>query len=154
MVLNGPNLNLLGIHNPSKRAQVTLEEVEATCVRACQMHGLALDFRQTNHEGDLIDALQEGAHREASGRSIGVVLNAGGYAHTSVALHDAILGSGVSVVELNIANIYTREAFRHHSYVSLVAKAVVGGFGQESYSLAIAGLLALAGHSVDTIDQG
>jgi 3-dehydroquinate dehydratase-2 len=143
LVLNGSNLNLLGVHKPAVLGPQSLADVEAVCAAACSAHGFALDFRQSNYEGVLLEALQEAGHAQASGTLAGVVFNAGAYSHTSIALHDAILGSGLTVVELNFANIHTREPFRHHSYITLVAKAVIGGFGVEGYALAIAGLAAM-----------
>lgn len=149
-VLNGSNLNLLGIHSPLSGELRTLDEVQALCAATCETLGLSLDFRQTNHEGQLVEAIHEAAHAQTAGECIGVVLNAGAYAHTSIALHDAIKGTGARVIELNIANVFTREPFRHHSYVALVARAVVGGFGIRGYALAIAGLAAIDGEKQST----
>ncbi len=140
LVLNGPNLNLLGTREPSVYGAHTLADVEAMCQRACDTHGLGLDFRQSNHEGVLIDALHEAGRAQAAGTLAGVVLNAGAYTHTSVALHDAIKGANVTVIELHISNVHAREAFRHHSYISPAAKAVMAGFGVAGYALAIQAL--------------
>ncbi|MEY3380992.1 MAG: type II 3-dehydroquinate dehydratase [Hylemonella sp.] len=139
-VLNGPNLNLLGTREPAVYGSQTLDDVKKLCQRAAKANGLALDFRQSNHEGDLVDALHEAGRLQAEGKLAGVVLNAGAYTHTSVALHDAIKGAGVTVIELHISNVHAREAFRHHSYISPAAKAVMAGFGVNGYALAIAGL--------------
>lgn len=139
-VLNGPNLNLLGMREPEVYGSATLADVEQICVRRCQDLGLKLDFRQTNHEGELITWLHEAGRAQAQGQAIGVVLNAGAYTHTSVGLHDAIKGASVTLIELHISNVHAREAFRHHSYISPVAKAVVAGFGVQGYALAIQGL--------------
>ncbi|MEY4645388.1 MAG: type II 3-dehydroquinate dehydratase [Hylemonella sp.] len=139
-VLNGPNLNLLGTREPAVYGSQTLDDVKKLCQRAAKANGLALDFRQSNHEGDLVDALHEAGRLQAGGKLAGVVLNAGAYTHTSVALHDAIKGAGVTVIELHISNVHAREAFRHHSYISPAAKAVMAGFGVNGYALAIAGL--------------
>lgn len=147
LVLNGPNLNLLGTREPAVYGSQTLADVEALCREACAAHGFTLDFRQSNHEGVLIDAIQEAGRAEAAGTLAGVVFNAGAYTHTSVALHDAIKGAGVTLIELHISNVHAREAFRHHSYISPVAKAVMAGFGVKGYALAIAGLAQLAGPS-------
>ena len=144
LVLNGPNLNLLGTREPDVYGQQTLADVEVLCLGACTEHGLKLDFRQSNHEGVLIDAIHEAGRAQAAGTLAGVVLNAGAYTHTSVALMDAIKGSGVTLIELHISNVHAREAFRHRSYISSVAKAVMAGFGIKGYALAIAGLAALA----------
>lgn len=147
LVLNGPNLNLLGTREPSVYGSHTLADVEALCLAACDHHQMRLDFRQSNHEGVLIDAIQEAGRAQATGELAGVILNAGAYTHTSVALHDAIKGAGVMLIELHISNVHAREAFRHHSYISPVAKAVMAGFGVRGYALAIAALadMALAG---------
>lgn len=144
LILNGPNLNLLGTREPAVYGQQTLADVKTLCASACAAHGFALDFRQSNHEGVLIDAIHEAGLSQAAGRLAGVVLNAGAYTHTSVALHDAIKGAGVTLIELHISNVHAREAFRHHSYISPVAKAVMAGFGIKGYALAIAGLAELA----------
>lgn len=140
LVLNGPNLNLLGTREPTVYGAHTLADVEAMCQSACDAHGLRLDFRQSNHEGELIDALHEAGRAEAAGTLAGVVFNAGAYTHTSVALHDAIKGASVTVIELHISNVHAREAFRHHSFISPAAKAVMAGFGVQGYPLAIQAL--------------
>ena len=145
LVLNGPNLNLLGTREPAVYGSQTLADVEALCLAACAEHGFKLDFRQSNHEGVLVDAIQEAGCAEATGTLAGVVFNAGAYTHTSVALHDAIKGSGVTVIELHISNVHARESFRHHSYLSPVVKGVMAGFGVKGYSLAIAGMAAIVG---------
>ena len=142
-VLNGPNLNLLGTREPQVYGSQTLDDVQALCERACMAHGFALDFRQTNHEGVLVDWLHEAGRLQAAGSLAGVILNAGAYTHTSVALHDAIKGTGITLIELHISNVHAREAFRHHSYISPAAKAVMAGFGVNGYALAIAGLAGL-----------
>ncbi|MDP3169850.1 MAG: type II 3-dehydroquinate dehydratase [Polaromonas sp.] len=144
LVLNGPNLNLLGTREPSVYGAQTLADVEALCAKACAAHGFKLDFRQSNHEGVLVDAIQEAGLAQAAGTLAGVVFNAGAYTHTSVALHDAVKGSGVSMIELHISNVHAREAFRHHSFLSPVAKGVMAGFGVQGYSLAIAALAGMA----------
>jgi 3-dehydroquinate dehydratase-2 len=143
LVLNGPNLNLLGTREPAVYGAQTLADVEALCAQACATHGFQLDFRQSNHEGVLVDTIQEAGRAQAAGTLAGVVFNAGAYTHTSVALHDAIKGAGVSVIELHISNVHAREAFRHHSYLSPVAKGVMAGFGVSGYALAIAALAGM-----------
>ena len=143
-VFNGPNLNLLGTREPAIYGHATLADVRSACAAACERHGLALDFRQSNHEGELIDWLHEAGHAQAAGEALGAVLNAGAYTHTSVALHDAIKGAGLRLIELHISNVHAREAFRHHSYISPVAQAVMAGFGIAGYPLAIDGLVGLA----------
>ena len=140
VVLNGPNLNLLGTREPHVYGLQTLADVEKLCAQACAAHGLQLDFRQSNHEGVLVDWIQEAGRGQAAGTVAGVILNAGAFTHTSIALHDAIKGSGVSLIELHISNVHAREAFRHHSYISPVARSVMAGFGVQGYPLAITAL--------------
>ena len=142
-ILNGPNLNLLGTREPAVYGAQTLADVEALCERACAANGFGLDFRQSNHEGALVDWLHEAGQLQAQGKLAGVILNAGAYTHTSVALYDAIKGTGVPLIEVHISNVHAREAFRHHSYISPVAKAVMAGFGVNGYALAIAGLAGM-----------
>ena len=140
LILNGPNLNLLGTREPAVYGAQTLADVEALCREACAAHALELDFRQSNHEGVLIDWIHEAGRAHAAGTLAGVVLNPGAYTHTSIALHDAIKGAGVPVIELHISNVHAREAFRHHSYVSPVARGVIVGLGVQGYALAITAL--------------
>lgn len=142
-VLNGPNLNLLGTREPAVYGQHTLADVEALCAKACANAGFALRFHQSNHEGALIDWLHEAGRLHQQGELAGVVLNAGAYTHTSIALHDAIKGTGVPLIELHISNVFAREDFRRHSTISSVARAVVCGFGVQGYALAIEGLARL-----------
>lgn len=142
-VLNGPNLNLLGTREPAVYGSQTLADVQELCERAAGANGLKLDFRQSNHEGELIDWIHEAGRAQAAGQLIGVILNAGAYTHTSIALHDAIKGAGVTLIELHISNVHAREEFRHKSWISPVAKAVMAGFGVNGYALAIAGLVQL-----------
>lgn len=136
-VLNGPNLNLLGTREPAVYGADTLADVQALCEAACARHGLALRFHQSNYEGQLIDWIHEAGVLQAQGQLAGVVLNAGAYTHTSVALMDAVKGAGVPLLELHISNVFAREAFRHHSYLSPVARAVMCGLGVKGYALAI-----------------
>ncbi|TCT02939.1 type II 3-dehydroquinate dehydratase [Aquabacter spiritensis] len=135
-VLNGPNLNLLGTREPEIYGTTTLADVEAACRAAAAGHKLDLVFRQTNHEGELVEQIH------AARGSFGVVLNAGAYTHTSVALRDAIAASGVPTVEVHLSNVFAREAFRHHSYLSPVVRGVICGFGLNGYVLGIAALAA------------
>jgi 3-dehydroquinate dehydratase-2 len=139
-VLNGPNLNLLGQRQPDIYGRNTLADVEALCRARAQRHGFDVTFRQSNHEGDVVDWLQE-ARQEAAG----VIINPGAFTHTSIAILDAIIATELPVIEVHISNIHAREEFRRHSYVSTVAKAVLCGFGTEGYGLAIDGLAALLG---------
>ena len=139
-VLNGPNLNLLGSREPAVYGAQTLADVESLCQRACVANGLQLEFRQSNHEGELIDWIHEAGRLHAAGRLAGVVLNAGAYTHTSIALHDAIKGTGITLLELHISTVHAREAFRHHSWIAPVARAVMAGLGVNGYALALAAL--------------
>ena len=138
LVLNGPNLNLLGAREPHIYGSLTLAEVEAVCRDAAQAAGLALDFRQSNHEGVLVDWIQA-----ARGTAAGIVINPGGYSHTSVAIHDALRLFEGPILEVHLSNIHQREAFRHHSYVSLVARGVICGLGAHGYALAVAAVARL-----------
>jgi 3-dehydroquinate dehydratase-2 len=139
-VLNGPNLNLLGTREPEKYGRATLKDVENLCGAAAKAHGFDVICRQSNHEGELIDWIHEARTQNAAG----IVLNAGGYTHTSVAIHDALLASGVTVIEVHITNIHARESFRHRSYVAAAAKASLCGFGIDGYALAIDGIVKLS----------
>jgi 3-dehydroquinate dehydratase-2 len=142
LVLNGPNLNLLGRREPAVYGAHTLDDVRGLCMDTCARHGFDLDFRQSNHEGVLIDALHEAGAAQAEGRLAGVVLNAGAYTHTSLALRDAIVGARVRAIELHITNVHAREDFRHHSWIAPVVEGVIAGFGIRGYALAIAALAA------------
>ncbi len=142
-VLNGPNLNLLGTREPAVYGAHTLADVEQMCLAACARHGFALQFRQSNHEGVLVDWIHEAGQRHAQGELAGVVLNAGAYTHTSVALLDAIKGTGITLIELHISNVFARESFRHHSWISPAARAVMCGFGVQGYALAIDSLAGM-----------
>jgi 3-dehydroquinate dehydratase-2 len=136
-VLNGPNLNLLGSREPTIYGSATLADVQALCEQACARHGLALAFHQSNHEGVLVDWIHEAGRLHAQGQLAGLIFNAAAYTHTSVALLDAVKGTGVPLVELHISNVHARESFRHHSYLSAAARAVMCGFGVAGYGLAI-----------------
>lgn len=140
-ILNGPNLNRLGMREPGIYGPVTLAGIEERTRERGTERGFEVSFRQSNHEGELVDWLHEAAD------SAGIVLNAGAYTHTSVALHDAIRSIEAPVIEVHLSNVFAREAFRHQSLLSAVAKGVICGFGVESYLLAIdaiAGLNATA----------
>jgi 3-dehydroquinate dehydratase-2 len=143
LVLNGPNLNLLGRREPAIYGHDTLEDVEKICAAEGARLGIAVDCRQSNHEGQLIDWIHEAGRECAAGRMLGVVFNAGAYTHTSVALHDAVKGTNVPMIELHISNVHAREPFRHQSWLSPVAKGIVIGFGVQGYALALAGLKLL-----------
>lgn len=143
LVLNGPNLNLLGQREPAVYGTATLGDVENACREAARSRQLDIDFRQSNHEGVLIDWLHE-AGAAAAGSVAGVVLNAGAYTHTSVALHDAIKAIFPPVIEVHLSNVHAREPFRHHSYLSPACAGVVVGFGVAGYAMAIDGLARAA----------
>jgi 3-dehydroquinate dehydratase-2 len=141
MVLNGANLNLLGTREPGVYGSATLADVEASCRAAGERLGVSVEFRQTNHEGELLEWVHEGGRRHAAGEVLGAVINPGAWTHTSVALRDAIAGAGLPVVECHISNVHAREDFRHRSFISAVAAGIVVGFGVGGYPLAIAGLV-------------
>lgn len=141
LLLNGPNLNLLGTREPATYGSTTLADVEAECRAHAQGLGFELEAFQSNHEGALIDKIHEAGRRFQAGEITGVLFNAGAYTHTSVALHDAIAGvKPMPVIEVHISNVHAREAFRHHSYLSPVAAGIVVGFGTDGYLLGIDGL--------------
>ena len=142
-VLNGPNLNLLGVREPDTYGTATLADIEKSCREVTDELGWDLEFRQTNHEGELVEAIQQAGRRQRDGDLAGVVLNAGAYTHTSIALADAIAGANVRVIEVHLSNVYAREAFRHHSYVSPHAAGIIVGLGVAGYPLAIRALAEL-----------
>lgn len=132
LVLNGPNLNLLGVREPSIYGRETLADIEEACLERAVDLGLSVEFRQSNHEGQLIDWIQEA--RESAD---GIILNAAALTHTSVALLDALRAAELPVIEVHLSNIYRREPFRHHSYVSAAATGIICGFGPHGYVLAL-----------------
>ena len=140
LVLNGPNLNLLGTREPAVYGTATLADVERLCIETGTRLGHAVECRQSNHEGVLIDAVHEAGRAFAAGSLLGVVFNAGAYTHTSVALHDAIKGTSVPMIEVHISNVHAREEFRHQSWLSLVATGIIIGLGIDGYALAIEAL--------------
>jgi 3-dehydroquinate dehydratase-2 len=134
-VLNGPNLNLLGEREPDTYGHDTLDSIERKCVSIADSLGLKIEFKQSNHEGELVAWIQESRKLVD-----GLAINAGAYTHTSVALHDALKLLSIPIVEVHLSNIYTREQFRHHSFISPLAKGIICGFGANSYVLAIQAL--------------
>jgi 3-dehydroquinate dehydratase II len=138
-VLNGPNLNLLGQRQPEIYGRATLADVEKLCQTTAQRLGLAIVFRQSNHEGDIVDWINE-AHNE---KAAGLLINPAGFTTTSIAILDALLVMTAPVIEVHISNIHKREEYRRHSYVSQAARAVICGFGVNGYALAITGIAAM-----------
>ena len=141
LVLNGPNLNLLGVRQPEVYGRTTLPDVEAMCLAHAEKIGVSVRFEQSNHEGVLIDAIHA-----ARGTLDGLILNAGAYTHTSVALMDAISSAEIPTIELHLSNTHAREEFRHKSYISRVAVGIICGFGARGYTLAMD---AMKGHLDD-----
>jgi 3-dehydroquinate dehydratase-2 len=144
LVLNGPNLNLLGTREPGVYGSDTLADVERLCREEGDKLGVEIECRQSNHEGHLIDWIQEAGREIAAGNMLGVVFNPGAFTHTSVALHDAIKGASVALIELHISNVHAREEFRHHSYISPAARGIIVGFGVAGYALAISALVRIS----------
>src|SRR6201992_3799406 len=139
--LTGPNLNLLGIREPETYGRATLADVEKLCAETSAQFGLSVDCRQSNHEGELVDYIHEAHAKKAAG----IIINAGGYSHTSIALHDALVAVKIPTVEVHISNVHARENFRHHSFTARAAFATLSGFGIDGYRLAINGLAARIG---------
>jgi 3-dehydroquinate dehydratase II len=140
LILNRPNLNLMGTRKPEVYGTTTLADVEKLCADAAAKLGLDVDFKQSNHEGQLIDWIHETGAAVKAGESIGAVFNPGAFTHTSAALHDAIEGASLPLIECHISNVHKREEFRHHSFISPVASGIIVGFGVYGYVLAIHGL--------------
>ncbi len=138
LVLNGPNLNLLGTREPEIYGKDTLDDIRAKCEAKAAALGFAIDFRQSNHEGELVAWIQE-----ARTTAQGLIVNAGAFTHTSIAMLDALLACQVPSVEVHLSNIFTREPFRRHSYISKAVKGVICGFGAAGYELAIEALAGL-----------
>jgi len=143
-ILNGPNLNLLGSRQPEIYGRETLADIEGMCRAHAAGLGFDIEFRQGNHEGDLVDWIQA-----ARGRAAGIILNAGAYTHTSVAILDALLAVGLPTVEVHLSNIHQRDSFRQHSYVAQAARGMICGFGSHGYLLALDALARLIkGHPI------
>jgi 3-dehydroquinate dehydratase-2 len=137
-ILNGPNLNLLGTREPEVYGKQTLADIEKMCREVAKRYGFDVVFRQSNLEGELVNWVQE-----ARTKAAGMILNAGAYTHTSIAIHDALRATTMPVVEVHLSNPYAREEFRHRSYISGVAKGVICGFGAHGYVLAIEALASM-----------
>lgn len=140
-ILNGPNMNLLGTREPEKYGRATLADVEKLCRDTAARFGLAVVFRQSNMEGEIVTWIQE-AHAQ---KAAGILLNPAGYTTTSIAILDALLAVNLPAIEVHMTNIHARESFRQNSYVSKAARAVIAGFGTDSYVLAIVGLAGIVG---------
>ncbi|WP_142849796.1 type II 3-dehydroquinate dehydratase [Telmatospirillum sp. J64-1] len=138
LILNGPNLNMLGTRQPEIYGSETLADVEASCRSHGETLEVAVDFRQSNHEGVLVDWIQEARLDQD-----GIIINAGAYTHTSVAILDALLASGLPAIEVHLSNIHQRDPFRHHSYISKAARGMICGFGSHGYILAMDALARL-----------
>lgn len=142
-VLNGPNLNLLGTREPQFYGHARLKDVEALCREAAKSHGFDVEFRQSNHEGEIVEWIHEASGKKAAGS----VINPAGYTTTSVAILDTIKATRLPTIEIHISNIHAREEFRRHSHISPAAKGVIFGFGVQGYALAIHGLAAIIAQS-------
>jgi 3-dehydroquinate dehydratase II len=147
-ILNGPNLNLLGVRDPSVYGRDTLADIEERCLARAAALDLQIEFRQTNHEGQLVDWIQEA--RESAEA---IILNAGALTHTSVAVFDALSAAALPVIEVHLSNIFRREAFRHHSYVSLAANGVICGLGAQGYELALEAVASLVETETDEANR-
>ena len=143
-VINGPNLNMLGLREPDVYGHETLAGLEERCQRKAKTLGLDISCRQSNHEGEIVSWIQE-----ARSAASGIILNAGAYTHTSVAIHDALRIAQLPLIEVHLSNIYKREPFRHHSYVSPIADGVLCGFGGHGYELALDAI-----HKILTVKKG
>ncbi len=138
IILNGPNLNLLGSREQAIYGKETLADIEKSARQCAKQLGLAIEFRQSNHEGEIVDWIQK-----ARGKASGMIVNAGALTHTSIAIHDALRAVGLPVIEVHLSNIFQREVFRHQSYVSPVAQGVICGFGGQGYELALRAMARL-----------
>jgi 3-dehydroquinate dehydratase-2 len=135
LILNGPNLNMLGVREPEIYGTGTLADIETLCAAECKKRGWSLDFRQSNHEGELVTWIQE-----AAGAADGLIINAAAYTHTSIAIHDALKILKAPIIEVHLSNPLERESFRHHSYITGLAREVIAGHGPEGYVMALQAL--------------
>jgi 3-dehydroquinate dehydratase-2 len=141
LVLHGPNLNLLGSREPGLYGSRTLDDIDTTLTARAQVLGIGLDRFQSNHEGELVERIHQAGGNSGGGRHNGILINAGAYTHTSVAIRDALLAVSIPFVEVHLSNVHAREPFRHHSYLADRAVGVICGFGPMSYTLALDGLV-------------
>jgi 3-dehydroquinate dehydratase-2 len=148
-VLNGANLNLLGVREPAIYGRETLSDIRQRTKAKAQSLGLSVDFRHSNSEGDIVNWIQE-----ARDKADGIILNAGGYTHTSIAIHDALKAAAKPVIELHLSNIFSREPFRHASYISAVSHGLICGFGPKGYELAMDAMADLLARSSTSTLQG
>ena len=139
LILNGPNLNLLGVREPAIYGSGTLKDIESHCIAKAISLGLSIDFKQSNCEGDLITWAQEAFQRKIRG----IIINPGAYTHTSIALYDVLIGLDIPIIEVHLSNIFAREPFRHHSYVSPAASGIICGLGAIGYVLALEAIAAI-----------
>ena len=144
LVLNGPNLNMLGVRQPEFYGNESLSDIEPTCRAKASKLGLEIDFRQSNHEGELVTLIQE-----ARGKMAGIVINAAAYTHTSIAILDALSLVELPIIEIHLSNVYARDSFRHHSYISTIANGVICGLGSHSYLLALEALKRIIDSSAE-----
>ncbi len=140
-VLNGPNMNLLGTREPEKYGRSTLADVEKLCRDTAKAYGMAIEFRQSNHEGQIVDWI----HEARANKAAGIVINTAGHTNTSIAILDAILAVQLPTIEVHITNIHQREEFRHHSFISKGARGVIAGCGVNGYALALMALAEMTG---------
>lgn len=138
LIINGPNLNMLGVREPEIYGRETLGDIEAVCGERAEALGLAVDFRQSNHEGEIVGWVQE-----ARTQYDGIIINAGAYSHTSIAILDALMAAELPVIEVHLSNLFRRESFRHHSYISLAATGLICGLGAQGYVLALEAMARL-----------
>ncbi len=138
IILNGPNLNMLGSRQPEIYGRQTLAEIEAACRERAAILGFSMDFRQSNSEGEIVEWIQQ-----ATTEAAGIIINPAAYTHTSIAIMDALLQCACPVIEIHLSNIFQRESFRHHSYVSTAAHGMICGFGGHSYLLALEAMARL-----------
>ena len=144
LVLNGPNLNMLGVRQPEIYGNESLSDIEKTCRAKASKLGLEIDFRQSNYEGELVTLIQE-----ARGKMAGIVINAAAYTHTSIAILDALSLVELPIIEIHLSNVYARDSFRHHSYISAIANGVICGLGSHSYLLALEALKQIIDSSAE-----